>query len=77
MTKISEVTGPRLFFDVIQDTRPDYAGLLDRQYKPGVNVFSLIYAERVQEIEDFYAPFARRWKILAGAENSWKASAPA
>lgn len=72
MTRISEVTGPGLFFDVIKDTRPDYAGLLDRQYLPGTNVFSLIYAERLQQTEDFYAPFARLWRIRAGSENSWK-----
>lgn len=71
MAKISEVTGPRLLLDVLKKTRPDYANLLDRQIRPMAGVSSFPYSQRLEEVYDFYAPFARRFKITAGTENSW------
>lgn len=71
MAKISEVTGPNLFVDVLKKSRPDYADLLDLQIKPRSGVVSLPYSQQVEKAYDFYAPFARRLKIAAGRENSW------
>lgn len=71
MAKISEVTGPRLFLDVLKKKRPDYADLVDLQIKPRPGVSSLPYSQQLEQAYDFYAPFARRLKIAAGRENSW------
>jgi hypothetical protein len=71
MSKVFEVTGPRFFLDMLKKLRPDYADLLDEQFKPNPAIRSLIYLEYVDELTDFYAPFARRLRITAGAENSW------
>ncbi|MEQ7919680.1 DUF6543 domain-containing protein [Xanthomonas sp. WHRI 1810A] len=71
MAKISEVTGPRLFIDALKKTRPDYADLVDENFKPKAGISSLPYAERLNQAYEFYAPFARRFKIDAGRDNSW------
>ena len=73
MTLISETTGPRLFLDVIKEARPDYADLLDDQFTIDPNVVSSGYHERLKRVKDFYRPFASRFRVFPGAENSWKA----
>lgn len=73
MTQISEVTGPRLFLDVIKETRPDYADLLDDGFKMDTNVYASEYYKRLNRVKEFYRPFASRFRIFPGAENSWKA----
>lgn len=73
MTLISETTGPRLFLDVIKEARPDYADLLDEQFTIDPNVVSSGYHERLKRVKDFYRPFASRFRVFPGAENSWKA----
>lgn len=71
MAKISEVTGPRLFLEVLEKTRPDYAKILRMRSNVRPGISSQPYAQRFQQVYDFYAPFARRLKIAAGRENSW------
>jgi hypothetical protein len=73
MSKIFEITGPRLFLETLKKTRPDYASLLDAKIRPRPGIRSLAYLEYLDEAHDFYAPFGRRLRIIAGAENSWKA----
>jgi hypothetical protein len=77
MTQISDVTGPRLFLDVLKEARPDYADLLDEGFKIDPNVYSTEYYERLDRVKDFYIPFGSRFKIRPGSENSWKAPRPA
>lgn len=71
MSKVFEVTGPRLFLETLKKVRPDYADLLDLKIKPRPGILSFAYLEYLEEVTDFYTPFARRLKITAGAENSW------
>ncbi|MCF7534474.1 dermonecrotic toxin domain-containing protein [Pseudomonas petrae] len=73
MTQISELTGPKLFLDVLKQVRPDYADILDDGFKIDTNVYSSEYFERLNRVKDFYRPFASRFRIFPGAENSWKA----
>jgi hypothetical protein len=73
MTQISEVTGPQLFLDVLKEIRPDYADMLDDGFKVDTNVYSSEYYERLNRVKAFYRPFASRFRIFPGAENSWKA----
>lgn len=73
MTQISEVTGPTLFLDVLKETRPDYADILDDGFEIDTNVYSSEYYERLNQVKAFYRPFASRFRIFPGAENSWKA----
>lgn len=72
MTKIFSVTGPRLLLDTVKRVRPDYAALLDNMLRVKAGIVSRTYQEYVIEAQDFYAPFSRRLKITAGAENSWQ-----
>jgi hypothetical protein len=73
MTQISEVTGPTLFLDVLKETRPDYADILDDGFEIDTNVYSSEYYERLNQVKAFYRPFASRFRIFPGTENSWKA----
>ncbi|MDY7563023.1 glycosyltransferase [Pseudomonas sp. 10B1] len=70
MTKIFELTGPGLFSDVIRKLRPDYFDLLARSLKPEV-IISAAYTERMEAARDFYFPFKRKTRILAGSANEW------
>jgi hypothetical protein len=72
MKKISELTGPKLFSDVLQKMRPDYYPLLNDSFvQLNPDVVSRLYLERVDEARNFYAPFRSRMRILAGTDNSW------
>lgn len=73
MTQISEITGPGLFLDVLKETRPDYADILDEGFRIDTNVYSSEYYARLNRVKDFYRPFASRFRIFPGADNSWKA----
>ncbi|WP_373270979.1 dermonecrotic toxin domain-containing protein [Pseudomonas syringae] len=71
MTRISELTGPRLFSDVLREARPDYFDLLDRSYSPVDEVLSVAYIERLNNAVDFYFPFKVKAQIKAGSSNQW------
>lgn len=71
MTRISELTGPKLFSDVLRITRPDYFDLLDRSYVPIDEVLSVPYIDRLNDAVDFYFPFKGRAKIQPGSSNDW------
>lgn len=72
MTKISELTGPKLFIDVLRDARPDYAELLDDEIRFSTMIYSDTYGKYFYEVRDFYRAFSRHLKIRPGTENSWK-----
>ena len=74
MRKIFAISGPQMFLDTLKRVRPDYADLLDDVLKPKAGMRSLAYLEFRDAAVDFYAPFGRRLKIRAGAENSWSAT---
>lgn len=74
MSKIFDVTGPRLLLDTLKRARPDYAGLLDGEIRPTPGIKSEGYEDLFHQATEFYAPFGSRLKITAGAENSWKKS---
>ena len=75
MRKIFAISGPQMFLDTLKRLRPDYADLLDDVLKPRAGMRSLTYLEFRDAAIDFYAPFGRRLKIRAGAENSWTSTA--
>ncbi|TDV66037.1 dermonecrotic toxin domain-containing protein [Pseudomonas sp. LP_7_YM] len=72
MSRIFDVTGPRLLLDTLKQVRPDYAGLLDGQLRPTPGIRATAYEDLYHEVTAFYAPFGSRLKITAGAENSWR-----
>lgn len=74
MRKIFAISGPQMFLDTLKRVRPDYADLLDDVLKPKAGMRSLAYLEFRDAAVDFYAPFGRRLKIRAGAENSRSAT---
>jgi mannosyltransferase OCH1-like enzyme len=71
MTRISRLTGPRLFSDVVSGCRPDYFSLLERSLLPVDEVLSVAYIDRLNEAADFYFPFKRRARISPGSANEW------
>ncbi|MDC3737611.1 glycosyltransferase sugar-binding domain-conteining protein [Pseudomonas syringae pv. syringae] len=71
MTRISDLTGPKLMSDVLRTLRPDYFDLLERSYLPVDEVLSVLYIEHLNEAVDFYFPFKGRAKITPGSENGW------
>ncbi|GKS08088.1 glycosyltransferase sugar-binding domain-conteining protein [Pseudomonas syringae pv. theae] len=71
MTRISDLTGPKLMSDVLRKLRPDYFDLLERSYLPVDEVLSVLYIEHLNEAVDFYFPFKRVAKISPGSENGW------
>ncbi|WP_323114549.1 dermonecrotic toxin domain-containing protein [Pseudomonas guariconensis] len=75
MRKIFAISGPQMFLDTLKRLRADYADLLDDVLKPRAGMRSLTYLEFRDAAIDFYAPFGRRLKIRAGAENSWSSTA--
>jgi len=71
MTRISDLTGPKLFSDMIRECRPDYFALLDYSRLPGDDVLSLTYIDRRTKATDHYFPFNKRPKISVGSANEW------
>ncbi|MBA1230262.1 glycosyltransferase sugar-binding domain-conteining protein [Pseudomonas viridiflava] len=71
MARISALTGPQLFSDVLSEARPDYFDLLERAYTPVDEVLSVAYIDRLHEAVDFYFPFKAKAKIDAGSSNEW------
>ncbi|MDB6144063.1 MAG: hypothetical protein JWP80_3107 [Pseudomonas sp.] len=72
MIKIFELTGPRVFSDVISELRPDYFELLARTEKmQGSSVVASAYTEQFEAVRDFYFPFKRKAPIFAGSANEW------
>lgn len=74
MKQISEITGPKLFFDVLKRTRPDYADLLNDGFMIDFNVYSSEYYRLLERVKAFYRPFTSRFRIFPGAANSWNAT---
>lgn len=71
MTRISDITGPKVMSDVVRQVRPDYFDLLDRSYLPVDEVLSVRYIDHLNEAVDFYFPFKAKAKISPGSENGW------
>lgn len=72
MIRIFELTGPRLFSDVIGELRPDYFDLLRRGEEMQASaVIASAYTERFEAARDFYFPFKRKAPIFAGSANEW------
>lgn len=72
MIKIFELTGPRLFSDVIGKLRPDYFDLLARGERMRADtIVAATYTEHFEAARDFYFPFKRKAPIFAGSANEW------
>ncbi|RMN41394.1 hypothetical protein ALQ64_04929 [Pseudomonas cannabina] len=71
MTRISDLTGPKLMSDVLRAARPDYFDLLERSYLPVDEVISVLYIDHLTDAVNFYFPFKGQAKISPGDENGW------
>ncbi|BBN61324.1 dermonecrotic toxin domain-containing protein [Pseudomonas sp. KUIN-1] len=71
MTRISDLTGPKLMSDVLRRLRPDCFDLLARSYLPPDQVLSVIYEAYLKDTVDFYFPFKATAKITPGSANEW------
>ncbi|WP_297840000.1 DUF6543 domain-containing protein, partial [Pseudomonas sp.] len=70
MIKIFELTGPRVFSDVIGKLRPDYFHVLEQSFDPDI-IIAAAYTERLNTTRDFYFPFKSKAMISAGSANEW------
>jgi mannosyltransferase OCH1-like enzyme len=74
MSSISEMTGPQLFKDVLERVRPDYSPLFIKNFGIRQAVMPPSYYQKYEKVRLFYQAFSGRFKIVAGSENSWRAT---